>query len=761
MRLLLLSTKDDTDYLPRFQRLAALAGHKVMNTATHFDNPVTLDRLCEAHKIEGIFCAQASTLKAILNDSADYIPPTTGIQITLDDYAGSFLRLRTGRPVVVLNPLERLRTVPHEKFVVDRYISKITQPKKWFPQTKFQWHEVTWENREDVMQDIRTADLCAIDIETPWPQVDRRIIDCVSYTTYHKKTHTTQSWVIPFDELWHWEFIREANDTETSKVFQNGLYDNAYFLRWGAPVRSWYYDTFHLFHSWLSELPKRLDFVASFAIREARFWKDDGKTGNRQDKYRYCGLDGWATINGLLGILAEAPKWAIDNYTNHEFKLVFPSMHAAMEGLMIDEKRFMEIKEEKKAKLAVAKARLQKLVAAPNYNPGSWQQNTALFKLLGCDDLVKSDELSERENARRGTGKIQTLKAKARHPLNNMILTEVEDYKKEVKQVGTYFDETKIWQGLALYSFNPGGTDTLRAASKESAFDCGWQIQNIPAQDQSFKECCLAPPGWFIGEADKAQAEARCVGYLSGELALINIVESDKDYHSWNASAFFGVPYEEIYDVVKRKTIKKVLRNLAKRTNHGANYNMGAEVMLDTMGPKMVAEAKITLGLPKYMRLVDVCQYLLDRYSATYPSVKGRWYQHIISTIATTQMLVSPFGWTRRFFGSPKDNKQHLNSAVAHSPQNLSVSIINIEWYKIWRETVYGSLRGRVRIKAQIHDSFLFIYKELADAQAVQDMMDTKVDVKGSDGVTRTMYIPSDLSTGKEPTRRWSEAKAD
>lgn len=761
MRLLLLSTKEDAEYLPRFQRLAALAGHKVMNTTAHYPNPVTLDRLCEAHNIEGVFCAQSLTLKAILNDIPDYIPPTGTKQITADDFAGSFLRLRSGRPVVVLNPLERLRTVPHEKFVVERYISKITQPHKWFPQTKFQWHEVTWENRDAVMEDIRTATLCAIDIEVPWPQNSLRTIDCVSYTTYHAETHTTQSWVIPFDEIWHWQFIKEANDTATAKVFQNGIFDNAYFLRWGAPVRNWLYDTFHFFHSWLSELPKRLDFVASFAIREVRYWKDDGKTGNRQDKYRYCGLDGWATINGLLGLIHEAPTWAFDNYIDHEFKLVFPSLNAGLEGLLIDNERFMELKAKKEKLVEQGKARLQKLVACPSYNPNSSKQNTQLFKLLGCDDLVKQDHLDDRENSRRGTGKIQTQKAKARHPLNNMILTEVENYKKEAKQVSTYFDEEKIWHGQALYTLNPGGTDTLRAASSESAFDCGWQIQNIPATDQSFKECCLAPPGWFIGEADKAQAEARCVGYLSGETALIDLVESDKDYHSWNASAFFGIPYEEIYDVVKRKTIKKVLRNLAKRTNHGANYNMGAEVMLDTMGPKMVAEAKILLGLPKFMRLVDVCQFLLDRYSATYPAVKGRWYQTIIATIATTQMLVSPFGWTRRFFGSPKDNKLHLNSAVAHSPQNLSVSIINKEWYKIWRETIYGELRGRVRIKAQIHDSFLFVYRELADAKRVQDMMDTRVDVVGSDGVTRSLYIPSDLSTGDTPTRRWSEIKGD
>jgi len=43
------------------------------------------------------------------------------------------------------------------------------------------------------------------------------------------------------------------------------------------------------------------------------------------------------------------------------------------------------------------------------------------------------------------------------------------------------------------------------------------------------------------------QAEARYTAYLSGDEALIHAVDCGKDFHSLNASAFFGVPYEEIY----------------------------------------------------------------------------------------------------------------------------------------------------------------------------------------------------------------------
>jgi hypothetical protein len=234
-------------------------------------------------------------------------------------------------------------------------------------------------------------------------------------------------------------------------------------------------------------------------------------------------------------------------------------------------------------------------------------------------------------------------------------------------------------------------------------------------------------------------------------------VESDKDYHSWNASAFFGIPYEQIYDGEKRKTLNKPLRDLSKRTNHGANYNMGPDVMLDTMGPRKVAEAKVTLRLPSYLRLKDVCSHLLAQYNSTYPAVKGRWYASIISDIERTGLLVSALGWTRKVFGNPRANKPDLNSVVAHVPQNLSVAVVNREWYKIWRETIYGELRGTVRIKAQIHDSILFIYRTRQAADRVLELMDTRVSVVGSDGVSREMFIPSELSAAD--VRSWGELK--
>lgn len=751
---LIITTLDQSDYLERLGKLNSFIGwipkvYKGLGIKTITD----VSLLAHSVGARAVICISAPVLQVILEGQIDYRKPSGRKQITLDDYQGSILDLypiRTkeldipGKEVLVLNPPEHLVTVPYAEFIFNRFISKITKPAKWFPQTKFTWRR--YDPAEDDLDPVYTrfarADFIAVDIETQIGDASRSI-NCVGYCAYFRDSHTTECIVIPFNSELSWIWVKKFNDLPQAKIFQNGQYDNAYFARWNCLPHNWLWDTKSLFHSWYSELPKRLDFVAAFSIRKVRYWKDDGSTGSLEDYYRYNALDCWATANAFLSLMSEMPDWAMKNYLL-KFPKLFPCFHCALEGLAWDSELAKEVKKEKETTTARDLARLQYLIAEPNFNPGSWQQTAKLFRILG---LVLPD-----------TGKASMLKAKASSQFNENILTYVTNYREAVKLVGNYFNEDAIWNGRLLYSLDPDGTDTLRFASKESYYWCGFQIQNIPRGD-TVKKCVVADPGWLLFEIDKAQSEARCVGYLSGETKLIDLVESDKDYHSFNASAFFGIPYEKIYNQETKKTVDKELRDLSKRTNHGANYNMGAGVMLDTMGPKKVAAAKITLRLPTYMRLKDVCAHLLAAYERTYPKVKGTWYQSIVSRIAVSKKLVSAFGWTRYFFGNPSKNKRDLNSAVAHEPQNLSVSIINEEFYKLWRATVYGELRGRVRLKAQIHDSILGQYRveEPTLPQYIRDTyMNTKVAITDPEGVTRTMFIPSDISCGKV---RWGELK--
>jgi len=751
MHLLLSTTPDQQSSLPRFARMAVLQGHKVsVVTGT----PSTLSELelkCKTNGIDGILCANAGLLDRALNGLADFRKPEESGALTLDDYQGSLISIKS-IPTVVLNPPEHIMSVPYGAYIFSRFISKLTKPNDWFPQTKFDWKVFDPSDLEYWRTFLRSSRLIAIDIETIRNDPIRRI-SCISFTGWHQATHTTKSVVIPFEGSFNLAVVREFCDLPNPKVFQGGTYDNIYLLRYNIPVRNWLYDTLHLFHSYYSELPKRLDFVAAFALRQIRYWKDDGKGGNLEDYFRYNGMDGWATLNSCLSLVSELPAWAIKNYTDHEFPLVYPSIHCELEGWKVDPPTFKEAKVKQEATVVQKLGGLRKMLKAPNYNPGSWQQNKKVFTILGCGDLPKTDEANMK-------------KAEYRHPLNARIIGDIRGYKKAAKLVSTYFEDSKFWkfsesQWRLFYRLNPGGTDTGRLASTESSFWYGYQIQNIP-RGKEVKQYLVADAGWLLGEPDFEQSESRCTFYLAGEEKGIAVVESGKDFHCWNAQLFFGFKYEDLWDekLKKCKTpeAKQIRDEPAKRTNHGANYNMTGGVMLDTMGPKAAAMMKALLKLPARMSLKDACQHCLDTWSRTYPKVKGDWYAAVIKEIELTKKLVSPLGWTRHFFGDVKNNRHYFNAAVAHGPQNLSVGIINRKFYQLWRESIYGSLRGFFRIKAQIHDSIPYQYKKEATwvPNRVLEIMGNSTPVRGPDGKTRTLSIPVGMNYGKE---RWSELK--
>ena len=738
MKLAFFGTPDDRSFLPKLNSLVGAHAIKVSLTPEEYLTSFAMK--VKANGIEGVIVSEPETMTMLLSALPDFRHPVdkrgSKKKLSLDDYAGSFFHIPAAKlgtqhdlQVLVLNPLRHLVTTAEGAFVFKRFISKLTNPQDWFPQTPFTWEIWEASKSEALIARFETARILSVDIETYVDDALRRI-RCVGYCGLFSdgRTHTV---VVPFRDILAHAFVRRMNASAPAKLFQNGMYDNLYFLRFNVPVNNWLHDTQHMFHSWYSELPKRLDFITAFCVREIRYWKDDS-AGSEYNLMEYNARDCWATLMTYLAMQLELPQWARTNYLL-EFPLVFPCLHMEADGLSLDKNRFEIAKSKAEKELEKHSAKLSAWFG-DGFNPRSPDQCKRVLKVLGMGDVESSDA--------------KTMNACAAvHPFNELIVSEILAYREQAKLLSTYLDWDKFWNERLYYKTNPAGTDTGRLASTESSFWTGLQIQNIP-QGKAVKSWICADADWDgLAEGDYAQSEARCVGYLSGCKSLIDLVESDRDYHSWNAHKFFGVPYEKV---------DKPLRNLSKRVNHGSNYNMGATVLLETMGPKAVAEARILLKLPASWSLIQVCQHLLNTYASTYPEVKKDWYDDVKKTIKLTKKLVSPLGWTRYFFADPTASKPALNAAVAHGPQNLSVGIINTVFYSIWRDTVYGDLQGRVRLKAQIHDSLLFAYRGSDTPDLVLSRMTCPVDVKGTDRVVRTMVIPPDMNSGE---KYWGDLK--
>jgi DNA polymerase I-like protein with 3'-5' exonuclease and polymerase domains len=742
MKILFLGTIEDKAYIHTLGFLKQ-EGHSVHVNLIKADMLSEVAMLCKRVDATYVLCTQEHLIAKLCSTAS-------AKEQKLANYAGSWLvDAKNNITYVFVHPLKQAVTKTYGQFLLERYAAKITKPAKWIRQDEFNWSLLnTGDEYELAIRDCELADVVSIDIETR-PALS---ISSISYTCVFIRGNnsrqvapaSTKTYVVPLpygldvsDYQYRFTQVGRLNSTSTAKVLQNGKYDIAYFNFFGVPITNYLFDTAVCHHVWYAELPKALGTIAAFYLHKPIYWKHEGDSGNDYDLYRYNALDTWYTAWALLAWMQEAPQWATKNYLL-EFPVLYPCILAEATGLLVNMESFEAIKKEKEADRDNARSLLGRLLGVPNFNPGSPKQVGAFMKAIGCGDLE-------------GTKEVNLKKAAYRHPFNHYLTEKILDYRGAAKLVSTYLVPNKIFRGRILYSLTPYGTKTGRLSSQEHAFDTGLNIQNIPRTEEgqtSIKNYMEADEGFLIGECDYAQNESRTTGYITGDTVLIQNVDSDLDFHKSNASMFFGVPYGEV---------SKELRQLSKPVNHGKNYNMGDEVLVDTMGLELVFKAARLLKLPKNYTAKMIAAYLGKCFSSTYKVVSGVYPNWIKATVTNTRLLIGATGWTRYCFGNPLKSKMALNAYIAHPPQSLGAMLLNRAYLRIYNE-VWRSNYKNFKLNAQIHDSNLFQYRigheYLADMVAACMINETKVTDIG--GITRTLVVPVDLSIGG---KSWQESK--
>ena len=747
MKLLYVGTELDKPFLPRMKDI--MGAHTLAVSTRELQYKTELEQLA----------AKAGTNKVLLSNKkllATLLGWNKRAEPSLSDYAGSFFTHKD-LEIVVVPPAEWLVKVNYGKFLYRRYLSKHTAPEAWLVPPEFNWQLLHSGNHAEACGFCSSADFVAIDIETELQYgTGEPYITCCSWTAVSLKANKARTYVL---EIKHAEdkaaalyMLRTMNLTDAPKLFQNGKYDLSYLARWNAVPYNYRYDTATFFHSWYSELPKDLGFLNAFLVRKAMYWKDLAETDDRQEYLRYNALDTWGTAVAWMAMMKEAPRYAFENY-KQEFPLLFPCHMAEMRGIKVDEERRQLALADTEAKIELCTASLHRMTGSA-INANSPVQVKKLLAVLGVRDAASSDEKSLK-------------KAAYAHPLNSRILETILSIREYRKVASTYLVDGKDFRGRMLFAINPHGTDSGRLASKAHHFWTGYNIQNQP-RGAIVKQIYVADDDFEIWECDLEQAESRDTAHIAGCEPLIHAVSGTRDFHSVNASAFFGVAYEKIYNDELAKTIDKALRDLAKRVNHGANYNMGSGVLVDTMGLEKIYEAARLLALKRGLSPKQIAEHLLGTFHATYPEISKTYYPGVVKEVVATQRLTStakhdvPYqatteGWVRYCFGHPDKNKLDLNALVAHPPQSLNAMTLNKAYIRVFYEVALA-FPNDFKLGPQIHDSILFQtrkgHRHLADR--VKQCMEIPVTVRGYDKKVRTFVVPAAL---KGPAPRWSETE--
>lgn len=781
--LLFWGTFEDKNYLPQ---LKSCVGSTTTYIRTEEVNTIIqITMYCYSKKVTRVISTSIPLLMKLLKWDKRAKP-------SLSNYAGSYFTVpgikdSPAIEIVFIQPLKQLSTISYGKFMATRLIGKLTKQDKWYQPTEFSWTMLDATKEESYFKYFSKAFLICIDIET---FRDNAVIRCLSYAAFFidKGELSSCSVVLPLDSEYALAIMRKWNwQLKAPKVFQNGKYDISYLARYSAPVYNYLYDTANLFHCWYSELPKDLGFLNSFFIRKAMYWKDLSETNDLHEYYKYNALDTWGTGNAFLAMLLEAPQYAIDNYLL-EFPLTFPCHLSEMTGIDRDMDRLEESRKMQQDIVDKETTSLNTMLGivelGHSFNVKSSPQMKALFKMLGCSDLPSQDEKNLK-------------KARYRHPFNARILNKVLTIRKARTKISNYLTAGKEFSRLDgtgnryLYSLNPHGTDSSRLASKSHHFWCGDNIQKID-KDPIVKRTFRADPGFMLCEVDLEQAESRDTAYISGDAQLIENVENSPDFHKSNASGFFGIPFEEV---------TKELRTLGKPVNHGANYNMGAYVLIDTMGEDMIVKAKQLLGLPRFWNYKQVAEHLLEQFHKLYPGIKGTFYPGVVKEIGFTKMLTSMAihwswdlasaikrggeakvlnnswqdtlksrgSWIRYCFADPTKSKPALNSYISHPPQSLNAQTLNKAYLSVFHDIAINPKHSsNFKLIAQIHDSIIFQYRIGHDylIPMVVERMEIPITIKAYDGVIRTFVVPAGAKRGqhlegdrKNNAEYWSETE--
>ncbi len=755
MRILINYSKKDQSHLPILQY--HLKNKNLQAIATNLTLSIG----------ELVTKAKSSGCTAILLCNEDTLNNCVpGAKPTLDSFRGSLLNFSV--PTVVTNSLLHTTSIDHGSWLLNKDLDKLKTLNEAY---KIPFDFEVLENEfqmQGAYNALSSAIFIAYDIETKTINEDAEalkggdtIITCASYTGVFLDG-TYKTYVLPFVDFLvdHWQtdedyaiallYLRKLNSLKIPKVMHNGLYDCLHSIAYQAEPAYWSLDTMALAHSEFSSLPKTLDFVASINLPDYMQWKHESEKASKdkdiQGYWTYNAKDTWYTARILVNQLRNLPAYAKKNYAE-QFPLVYPCLYGAFEGLKIDQGVRKDLREKASTKLTESLASLRVMLADPNFNPGSYRHvQHYIYDVIGAADPhigKKKDANGKRSRMVRGTDEKNLSSIGGQHPILLKVTSSILSYREAQKAIGTYFDFLQR-NGRLLWNLNPFGTDTGRMSCNSSSFWCGTQIQNIPYYA---KAMLISDEGYTLIELDNSQSEARCTAYLSQEENLIKALEDpDKDFYRSLGTLFFGISYEEVTKELRNEVLKKIV--------HGTNYMMGAATFIENAGIERILFAALLLKIrisleakiPKdHLSLKQFVTYLLDSYHKPFPRVR-EWYKEVANDIMTKHMLVSPLGHTRYFFGDLSKNHNLLRGAVAHAPQNLSVSILNIGLKKVWK--LVKASGGKIRFKAQIHDSiFLQIHNSILEdtIPLVQSSMKNPVVVHG-----RTLIIPVDYKTGTD-----------
>ena len=467
-------------------------------------------------------------------------------------------------------------------------------------------------------------------------------------------------------------------------------------------------------------------------------------------QWAYCGLDVCVTAEVHDTIY---PKHTPEQRLQYEFEMACqgPSLTMQLRGIRIDEDARKKLGKELKRDSETIGEEVRSTGRAndfefkwgKSYAPPSGQLAKLFTERLGAKAYytdkgnLKLDKHILNKYSRK-SGEVGELAGK---------ITALRDNQGQRQIVEKGIDSDSRFR----FTMAIGQTETGRSSSYKDPYGMGDNIQN---KAQRMRYMFVPDFGYFMIQPDLAQAESRCIAYISGDEAYIEAHETG-NVHVSTAQIFwpdFGwsddpKENEENLKLTHAEWIPQVkpkkgeypawsYYDMSKRNQHALNFLLKKP------------------GLAKYLGCNrEQSDPYYDRYFDTYPNIK-KYHYWVAEELERTGALTTPLGFTRNFF-SRYWEEATKREAVDFPPQSMVGQIAWLGTWRIWDR--YDP--HEVQVLMNGHDSNLVqipIGREDMIPKVIK-CMEVEVEVKDYlENVKRTMIIPVDCNP---PAKSWGDCK--
>lgn len=385
-------------------------------------------------------------------------------------------------------------------------------------------------------------------------------------------------------------------------------------------------------------------------------------------------------------------------------QLIIPATVALAEielhGAKVDIEYLKQLKEDYEDKLEDQIESLQGLAGGSDFNPNSPQKVKKTIENLSGGMLIP----------------ISTNKATLTDLVDNSECGPVVDfcekmleYRETSKTLSTYIEsliEKADKNGYIHADFNLNGTATGRLSCSHP------NLQNIPFnQGPVIRRSFCAAPGYDFVTVDYSQLELRVAAWISHEENMFAAFKTGRDIHQEFASKIFGIPYDQV---------DKVTRKKGKTLVFGMLYGLSAWSIAKKLGiTKEEAEA--------------LKSSLLDSFPGF-----SKWAEKIKKEVNSNQEVISPMGRVRRWPLLTPLNKSAAEREAVNSPiQSMAsdiclTSLINLhnelkKYQSFITFTVHDSLEFEIKHEF-FSEAILLIITEMTSVFSNDDII-FKVDV--------------------------------